>query len=665
MKILTSRTTGTISGCALALLCGAPAIADDTELLLINPNPAQNPKPNVMFVLDTSGSMDTVEVTADPYDSTITYGGSCNTSRIYWTDVDVTPVCDGNETQYVEKTAFYCDYAANQIAGIGTFTNTMVQYRSEGNASAKWQYLQPGNSTSPVECQSDSGIHGDGTAGYVYAASGAGLAYPWTNNPQNELSWGSAPRNLSYTFYDGNYLNWKASPVSVSMQRIDILKAVTKKVLSSVNNMNVGLMRFSGSAGGSVIKAMTDLDTNRASILATIDGLPANGQTPLAETMYENALYWLGVRAHYADMAGAVATDPAAKASSNPTVYQQPSLDVCAKNYNVLITDGAPNGDLDGPTLVPTLPFFSTTLGRAACNGAGEGRCLDDISEYLANTDTNTANTGVQTVTTHTIGFTINLPILRDTALASGGQYFLADDVETLTVALLQIIANINDRTLSFSAPAVSVNTFNRTQNLNDLYMTMFGARNKAHWPGNLKKYRITNVTTVVNGTPVITPTITDMNGNAAVNPVTGFFYDTTRSYWTAGGADGNDVRLGGAANRLPAPALRNLYTNNGASNTLSAANNAITPSNAAAFQAADFGLTGAAGEPTVDQVIRWMRGEDVRDEDGNIATVVRNAMGDPLHSAPAAIVYGGTAQNPDVTVYTATNDGYLHAFNG
>lgn len=665
MKIIKNRTTGTISSCALALLAGMPAIADDTELMLINPNPAQSPKPNVMFVLDTSGSMDTVEITADPYDSTLTYAGACDTNRIYWTDVDVTPVCDGTETQFVEKSAFQCDYASNQIAGIGTFTNTMVQYRSEGNASAKWQYLKPGNSTDPVECQSDSGIHGDGTAGYVYAASGAGLAYPWTDNPQSELSWGSAPRNLAYTFFDGNYLNWKASPVSVSMQRIDILKSVTKKVLSSVNNMNVGLMRFSGSTGGSVIKAMTDLDTNRASILATIDGLPANGQTPLAETMYENALYWLGARAHYADGGGQVPTDPLAKASSNPTVYQQPSLDVCAKNYNVLITDGAPNGDLDGPTLVPTLPFFSTTLGRTACNGTGEGRCLDDISEYLANTDTNTVNTGVQTVTTHTIGFTINLPILRDTALASGGQYFLADDVETLTVALLQILANINDRSLSFSAPAVSVNTFNRTQNLNDLYMTMFGARNKVHWPGNLKKYRISNVTTVVNGTPVITPTITDMNGNAAVNPVTGFFYDTARSYWTAGGPDGNDVRLGGAANRLPIPTSRNLYTNNGASDTLSAASNAITPSNVAAFQLSDFGLTGAAGEPTLDQIIRWMRGEDIRDEDGNTATLVRNAMGDPLHAAPAAVVYGGTAQNPDVTVYTATNDGYLHAFDG
>jgi type IV pilus assembly protein PilY1 len=667
MKIRINRMTGMISGCALALIAGLPAIADDTELLLINPDPSLNPKPNVMFIMDTSGSMDSLEKTLAPYDSAVTYTGSCDINNIYWTDVDVTPVCDANQTQYISKSAFECDYASQQIAGVGTFTNTMVQYRSGASGSASWQYLEPGNSSDPVECNADSGLHGNGTAGDVYAASGSGLSNPWTSNADEEVSWGSAPRNLSYTVYDGNYLNWKASPVNVDMQRIDILKSVSTKVLSSVNNMNVGIMRFNEADGGAVIKAMTDLDTNRASILATIATLQPDGRTPLSETMYENALYWLGARAHYPNVPiNENPTDPAALVSSGPQIYRQPALDVCAKNYNVLITDGLPNQDADTPALAPTLPLFSTVLsGRTACNGAGEGRCLDDVSEYLANVDTDAINTGTQTVTTHTIGFSIDLPILRDTALASGGQYFLADDVETLTVALLEILANINDGSQSFSAPAVSVNTFNRTQNLNDVYMTMFGVRSRAHWPGNLKKYKITNITTVVNGTTVITPTITDADGNSAVDPSTGFFYDTTRSYWTAGGDDGNDVLLGGAANDLPVPASRSLYTNNGSDDTLSAASNAITPSNAAAFQAADFGLTGATGEPTVDEIIRWMRGEDVRDEDGNAATTVRNAMGDPLHSQPAAIIYGGTALNPDVTVYTVTNDGYLHALNG
>ena len=132
MKISTQKITWMTTGLGVALLAGAPAIADDTELLLINPDPTQNPKPNVMFILDTSGSMTTSETTIDPYDSTLTYAGACDTNRIYWTDVDITPVCDAANLHYIEKSSFHCDYAANQISGIGSFTNTMVQYRDGG-----------------------------------------------------------------------------------------------------------------------------------------------------------------------------------------------------------------------------------------------------------------------------------------------------------------------------------------------------------------------------------------------------------------------------------------------------------------------------------------------------------------------------------------------------
>ena len=38
--------------------------------------------------------------------------------------------------------------------------------------------------------------------------------------------------------------------------------------------------------------------------------------------------------------------------------------------------------------------------------------------------------------------------------------------------------------------------------------------------------------------------------------------------------------------------------------------------------------------------------------------------MGDPLHSRPATIVYGGTPGSEEVVIYVATNDGYLHAID-
>ena len=74
MNKLIRNTTGTVIGLTFALLAGAPAIADDTELLLVDPNNVQ-PKPNIMFIIDSSGSMTTQEQTQLPYDADEVYPG--------------------------------------------------------------------------------------------------------------------------------------------------------------------------------------------------------------------------------------------------------------------------------------------------------------------------------------------------------------------------------------------------------------------------------------------------------------------------------------------------------------------------------------------------------------------------------------------------------------
>jgi type IV pilus assembly protein PilY1 len=657
MKISTRKFTWMSISCAYALLAGVPVIADDTELLLVNP--AETPTPNVMFIIDTSDSMNGTLSTIDPYNSTSDYSGDCDQGSFYWTDVELEPDCATTQN-VINPNRFVCASAQRQIEGIGSFTNTMIQYRtSAGSSAALWQTLAPGNGDAFVECQADSGIHGDGTdPTRLWAASGSNLDNIFADNQSAELSWGSSPRNISYTVYTGNYLNWKNNPQTIELSKINIVKKVATQVLSSIDNMNVGIMRFNFGDGGPVVLGMTDLDQNRQDVIGAINDLPTDKWTPLSETMYEAALFWRGMPAYYGtgDIADTTRSDPTALASLDPAIYKQPEWNACSKNYNVLLTDGEPRQDQETTSLISNLPNFSDALGYAGCDGPTlpeGGQCLDDIAQYLSVEDIDPNTDGEQRVTTHTIGFDLemDLPLLNETAEDSGGTYFMADDVGTLTATLLSIIANINDRSLSFSAPAVSVNTFNRTQNLNDLYITTFSAAARAHWPGNLKKYRIAD------------RQIVDANDAPAVDTATGFFLDTATSYWTTGGPDGNDVKLGGAAQQLPAPLSRNLYTNYSGNNLTSPAND-LTPSNTT-LSPADFGLTGAEGEPELEELIRWARGEDVLDEDNNPATTVRKAMGDPLHSQPAAIIYGGDSQNPDVVVFTATNDGYLHAIAG
>ena len=666
MNKVIHKTTWMCAGLLLAFTCGTPAVADDTELLLINPDVAQQ-KPNVLMIIDSSGSMGTLENTTEVYDYTLTYAGGptpCDPNYLYWSEYKkVVPGCDPANTQRVLKSSFVCDAGTKQLQGIGSYRTTMAQYRDGASGifsillgltdDDRWQELEPGNETDPVECSKDDGKHGDGVDGGKLHAQRGGDVDPFTSQKKDRVQWNSWPTSQSVSVYDGNYLNYLESATVVQNSRIGIVQDTAQAILNSIEGINVGVMRFNNRDGGPVILDVQDLDTNRADILATIQGIPSGGSTPVSETVYESALFWRGMPAYYGERINQAGndTDPAALIQNSPEIYDRPTSVSCAKNFNIVLTDGAPTQDVETQNLVDGLPNWGTTLGYAGCTGAGDGACMDDVAAYLFNDDIDPNIPGVQTVTTHTIGFTVDLPILRETAARGGGDYFLADDVQSLTLALLEIVNDIQDRTLSFAAPAVAVNTFNRTRNLNDLYLTQFAASEKIHWPGNLKKYRISD------------GQIVDRNDVPAVDPNTGLFYDSAASYWTAG-IDGNDVKLGGAAQNLPDPAVRNVYTNITADNNLTAGANAMATGNAATFALSDFALTGAPGEPTIEQVIRWARGEDVADEDQDPTTLVRKAMGDPLHSQPAAIVYGGTQANPEVVVFTATNDGYVHAID-
>ena len=668
MNKVIHKSTGIVIGLTLAILSAGPALADDTELLVVTPPDPAQLKPNVMFILDTSGSMSSVQIFGAPYNPATDYSdfGECDKNSLYYAEDNLTPVCSDTNRHLIRKDAWNCQASLTRLDNVGGYTGVLTQYRpsfaavdSDSLAVAtgpnQWQPLEPGNASDDVECEADRGEHGSFDRNSTTDVYVTNVLDPdgdgWTSDPAQEVSWGSSGVNVTYTIYDGNYLNYLKDPATRYLSRSDVMKEVVAKVLNSASNMNVGLMRFNGENGGTVVQAPLDLDANRADILARVDSLDADGFTPLAESIFESALLWQGLPAHYGELYDEYTTDPRALVSISPEIYSRPDIRSCAKNFNVMLSDGEPSRDEEAPELLGQLPNYAAVMGTAGCTGSGNGACLPDVAEYLSKTDIHPALEGRQSVITHTIGFIEEIPILEETARRAGGQYLSADDTDSLLQALSTVVSQINERSLSFSAPAISVNSFNRTRNLNDLYITMFGARGSAHWPGNLKHYRISN------------GTIVDALGNEAVDPETGFFYESARSFWTVGAADGNEVLRGGAAHQIPDPGVRRLFTDNGVDDSLSGATNAFSTFNLDAFAAEDFGLS-SSSTTTVEEMIRWMRGEDVKDIDGDPTTTIRYAMGDPLHSRPAAIVYGGTTDNPEAVVYTATNDGYLHAID-
>ena len=643
--------SGICAGLALTIISGTPILADDTELLLSTPNSSGSDKPNILFILDSSGSMQTIESTQEPYDQTEIYPGSCASNKYYWARSRRIAECQSSDNYSIDQDQFLCAQGVTQIEASGAYTDIMAQYRDTTSSGYRWRRLYV-SSNAPVECAGDSGVHGENSGDQVYAQIGTDKDM-YTSDPDREVAWGSSPTDRTITMYDPNYLNWYHSSPITEMSRNEIVKAVTKNLLGSITNVNVGLMEFNLDEGGPVKRAVKDLDTTRSEAMSLVDSLGANGWTPLSETIYESALYWQGLNADYG---GIDTTDPMALESTDPMVYQKPPTYACTKSYNVVLTDGQPKRDIGAFDKVDSLPGWAATLGYNNCTGGNNnGACLDDISVYLSKNDIDPYTPGDQNVTTYTIGFTVDLPILKETAELSGGEYYLAEDVKTLTTALTEIVTNILDQDVSFTAPTVSVNAFNRTQHMNDLYISLFRPTTTVHWPGNIKKFSI-------NGGVIM-----DAMGNPAVDTSTGFFSDNALNYWSENGIpDGGNVNAGGAVSKLPDPITRQIFSNL-SGNELTAAANQITTGNSLATDLSTYGLLGSDGEPNVEDLVEWIRGVDVQDIDNNPSTYGRRQIGDTLHSQPAAIVYGGdgTSAGTDVVVYAATNDGYLHAIDG
>jgi type IV pilus assembly protein PilY1 len=661
------RAVGFVAGMLWAVLSGAPAVADDTELF-IGTSASAGVQPNILFIVDNSGSMGTLVRTQDTYDGSVSYpagSSGCDANRVYWRSGSGTmPNCNTN--RWFDLSALRCQAALQAFLTVGYYSDWMGQYDpSNGGNGKRWEALSQSQNSRVVECEDDAGVHGDGTdTANLYARNGSvGTPGYWGTFANRITNWQASPLDTQpVTLYSGNYMNWTYGP-TLNRTRLEIVQEVANDLLDSVNGVNVGLVTFNppagfdGSEGGYVVRPMGDISTTRAAMQADISALTPNAWTPLSETMYEAALYMTGGGVDFGNP-NSVASS---RAPSDPNTYNSPINNTCQKNYIVFLTDGEPTFDTSADADIRALTdangeSFANLVGNtcdvetypAGFSPSG-GNCLDELAEFLNDGDFS-IEPGQQNINTYTVGFTVDLPILDDTATRGGGQYYTADNTATLADALQQIVTSILSSNTTFTAPTVAVNAFNRTQNLSDLFISVFRPSARMHWPGNLKKFRL----------DVASGDIVDANGDPAIDPASGFFAETAQDFWSLG-PDGEDVEGGGAANIIPIPASRAVYTYLGNAD-LNAAGNRIDVLNAGLT---DVVLnTGGDGEPTRADVINFINGLDVTDTDqDNLVNDPRTQLGDPLHSQPVSMVYGAGGLR-DGLIFSATNDGFLHAFD-
>ncbi|HYW03957.1 MAG TPA: hypothetical protein VFA86_08445, partial [Gammaproteobacteria bacterium] len=209
MNTVIHRSILLAAAAALILAAAGPARADDTEIYTgASGNGIQ---PNVLFIIDTSGSMGTQVYTQQPYDPSTTYSGDYDTSQTYWGYVASS---GGGYTRFNIEGSFASSWnrcAASQtpLASNGYYTGTLAFW--DPNAGHGWRrhgawqqfprtkgrgFGSSGSGASIsnyVECQADNGSNGDSQTSDPTAAPWAanGTAGPWSASQSDSVSWAS------------------------------------------------------------------------------------------------------------------------------------------------------------------------------------------------------------------------------------------------------------------------------------------------------------------------------------------------------------------------------------------------------------------------------------------------------------------------------------------
>ena len=262
----------------------------------------------------------------------------------------------------------------------------------------------------------------------------------------------------------------------------------------------------------------------------------------------------------------------------------------------------------------------------------------------------------------------------------TGEPLALSEDPEELVRTLEDVFKQILSVSTTFVSASVPVNAFNRAEVIDNVYLALFkaDADAKAVWTGNVKKMKFAEVADSGGDRQLV-----DVYGDYAV-AADGRVRHEALTFWTdkdalppidpdsleVTGRDGRSTTRGGAGQKIPglisgsvgltnADGGRTLFYDDG---TGLADLDADTTA-AAALQ----GALGAASEAEALELLKYARGFDIYDSDGDTFFDDTRPwlLGDPLHSRPLPINYGETdgydEENQAIYIAFGANDGFMH----
>ena len=445
--------------------------------------------------------------------------------------------------------------------------------------------------------------------------------------------------------------------------------------------------------------------THQQQLDNAIAALEGESWTPLGETLFQVYTYFMSRTASNRPVGVNGQTFPGYVYQTRPSgnygptgtgsqIPEDPVQFDCQKNFVVIITDGEPTkDDFDNSNTSDNtgqgFTNFTGLIGNfnadseieiqgADCVNPVADECalyLDDISKFMQNRDFRPDRPGTQVIDVYTVGFTTSPQandLLARTAAEGNGLFYSSNNAEELAQAIVGAISDIVQKSQSFTAATVPAT---RTADGGNIYTSLFLPQNdNPFWEGHLKLFNIT-----ADGD------ILDSAGNCAlVNPTPvgeckgGAISQTAPPYWDAG-------------EQIPAPASRSLYTTMPSGSTqvrvpfdmtlpLSGLGDpAITTDDLTLADIPTYPGSGAT-TPTglKNAVVQNVRGCQMGTGATNACVPRPWLLGDIFHSNPLVIgeprsfvpepsyhAFASTYVTRDKVIYAGANDGFLHAFHG
>ncbi len=435
--------------------------------------------------------------------------------------------------------------------------------------------------------------------------------------------------------------------------RLEVVRDAIKDVVNvTKGKINWALSSFNNGNGAIINQefdpSLSD-DEMVENIIEKLDEFTANGGTPLGEALQD-------VWKHFNEKKDVL-------------------LD-CTKNHVVVLSDGYPSVDDD----------WSRIQGITFRDWDNDGWTedpyqyrnynpvppdyFDDVGHwmfthsYKDKSEIEDTENSYENIRVHSLSFMLSSPLLKDAAEEAGGVFVAAFNKSQLINAFYSlgiIIAN----SVSYTAPVVSVDTANKTQSGEHIYMSFFKPKSP-NWIGNLKKYKMSyQLNTQCQDRTEKEWVIVDKNGNYAVD-CDGIFHENSVSLWSDE-ADGGDVEKGGVGKILleklqqtslsdPYPlSYRKIYFIDSSDNYTV---KRFVPENISE------GLLGASDIPEKYKIINYTYGYTFAEDgtENHYPVAKRNwVLGSIIHSSPKIIYY---EKDHKTYVVVGSNDGMLHVFD-